>query len=262
MFRVDPFGYCRIRVSSKEPFRQLLRIAPGKYYEAQSVRASDYVITVSKELEHECKEIRKDDRIATIPNGINLRHFPQKEFRLPVFAILCSGRIFAEKGQVFLVKALPEILKHINAIVYFVGDKEPEYFKKLVDRATEDNTLKNIFFMGSHKYADMPSLYRKADIIVGPSLNETFGMAILENMALGNIVVASDVGGIPNLINDGINGILVEPQNPHALSKAIIRGLIDVELRHTIWENAPRKAAMFDIQKTVEMVEKIYRFVV
>ena len=86
-------------------------------------------------------------------------------------------------------------------------------------------------------------------------------MAILENMAMGNVVVASDVGGIPNLIDDGINGLLVEPQNPHALAAAIIRGLTDRELRRKIWENAPRKAALFDIQKTAENVEKIYRMV-
>lgn len=176
--------------------------------------------------------------------------------------ILCSGRIYVEKGQVFLVEALPKILEHVHASVYFVGDKEPEYFRKIVDRATENNTIKNIFFMGSQKYTDMPGIYRRADIVVAPSLNETFGMAILENMAIGNVVVASDVGGIPKLIDDGVNGLLVEPQNPDALAGAIIRGLTDVELRHKIWENAPRKAAVFDIQKTAENVEKIYRSVI
>ena len=264
MFRVDPFGYCRIRLSPKEPVRQLLRIIPGKYYEAESVRASDYVITVSKDLEQVCREIRKDAHVITIPNGINLQQFPQKEFVPPGSSpvILCPGRIYTEKGQVFLVEALPEILKHINASVYFVGDKEPEYASKLVDRATENNTIKNIFFMGSQKYADMPGIYRRADIVVAPSLSETFGMAILENMAMGNVVVASDVGGIPKLIDDGVNGLLVEPQNPRALATAIIRGLTDVEVRRKIWENAPRKAAMFDIQKTAENVERIYGMVI
>ena len=265
MFRVDPFGYCRIRLSPKEPARQLLRMVPGKYYEAESVRASDYVITVSKDLERVCKEIRKDSHVVTIPNGIDLRQFPQKEF-VPAGSgspvILCSGRIYVEKGQVFLVEALPKILEHVHASVYFVGDKEPEYFRKIVDRATENNTIKNIFFMESQKYTDMPGIYRRADIVVAPSLNETFGMAILENMAIGNVVVASDVGGIPKLIDDGVNGLLVEPQNPDALAGAIIRGLTDVELRHKIWENAPRKAAVFDIQKTAENVEKIYRSVI
>ncbi|MGA9620532.1 glycosyltransferase family 4 protein [Methanoregula sp.] len=263
MFRVDPFGYCRVRLSPKEPLRQFMRIIPGKYYEAKSVRATDYVITVSNDLEQVCKEIRKDTRVVTIANGISLRQFRQKEFVPPGASpvILCPGRIYAEKGQIFLLEALPEILKHFNASLYFVGDKEPGYFRHLVDRATENDTADKISFMGAQKYADMPGIYQRADIVVAPSLSETFGMAILENMAMGNVVVASDVGGIPNLIDDGINGLLVEPQDPHALAAAIIRGLTDRELRQKIWENAARKAAMFDIQKTAENVEKIYRMV-
>jgi len=80
MFAVDPFRYCKIRLSPSEPARQLLRIIPGRYFEKESVRASDYVIAVSEDLERACKEIRKDTRVFTVPNGIDLGQFRQREY--------------------------------------------------------------------------------------------------------------------------------------------------------------------------------------
>lgn len=264
MFRFDPSGYCRVRLSPIEPLRQILRIVPGKYFENESICASDYIIVPSKTMEFICKEIREDSLVRTIPNGINLRQFSQKEDMAlgsghPV--ILCSGRIFAEKGQLTLIEALPEVLAHVDATVCFVGGNDPVYYQNLLDLAVENNVEKNIYFAGPRPYAEMPGIYRGADIVVAPSLSETFGMAILENMAMGNIVVASRVGAVPDLIDSEVNGMLVEPRDPHALAQAIIRGLTDKSLRRRIWENAPRKAAMFDIRKTAEEVEKIYQSV-
>jgi glycosyltransferase involved in cell wall biosynthesis len=265
MFAVDPFRYCKIRLSPSEPARQLLRIIPGRYFEKESVRASDYVIAVSEDLERACKEIRKDTRVFTVPNGIDLGQFRQREFTLPQMhcpIILCPGRIYAERGQLFLIEALPEIFKHQNAQVVFVGSNDKKYLSEVFKRAGELGVMGKIKITDPVPYSQITGIYRRADLVAIPTLNETFGMAILENMAMGNVVVASNVGNIPKLIDNGINGLLVEPQNPHELAEAIIRGLTDLELRRKIWENAPRKAAMFDIQKTAENVEEIYRNVI
>ena len=95
------------------------------------------------------------------------------------------------------------------------------------------------------------------DLIVQPSLSETFGIAILENMSLGNVIIASSVGGIPEIIDDGINGLLVPPANPEFLADKIIVALTDTELREKIKRNAPIKASRFDISKITDRYESL-----
>lgn len=88
-----------------------------------------------------------------------------------------------------------------------------------------------ISFLGFVPHANLPELYRRAAVLVNPSLSEAFGMSLIEALVVGTPVVATRVGGMPNIISDGETGVLVSPDNPTALANGIIRLLKDDSLR-------------------------------
>lgn len=255
--------YCKLRINFKEPFRWLLRILPILWFDTKSIQASDYLITVSKNLEDLCKSLRKDDHIITIPNAINLQQFnpdiqPEK-FEIEGFKILCPGRISPEKGQLYLVDALKIVREKIPAQVIFMGSEHANMLPMLKKRIHLLQLDEFVHFLPAQQYESIPGYYKAADLVVIPSLSESFGLAILENMALGNVVVASNVGGIPDLIEDKKTGLLVPPANPQLLAEAIILALTDAQLRETIKKNAIEKAQEYDIQTIARDVERCYR---
>lgn len=117
---------------------------------------------------------------------------------------------------------------------------------------------KIVHFLDPIQHEEVPALYKSMDLVVQPSLSETFGISILENMALGNIVVASSVGGIPEIIDDGINGLLVPPANPNILADRILEALTNTDLRSIIKINAPIRASKFDITRVIDMYESLF----
>jgi len=255
--------YLKFRSNFKEPFRWLLRILPILWFETKSIQSSDYLITVSKNLEDLCKSLRKDDPIITIPNAINLQQFnpdiKPENFEIEGFKILCPGRISPEKGQLYLVDALKIVREKLPAQVIFMGSEHANMLPALNNRIHLLQLDEFIHFLPAQPYESIPRYYKAADLIVIPSLSESFGLAILENMALGNVVVASNVGGIPELIEHGKTGLLVPPAAPQQLAEAIILALTDTQLRENIKKNAIEKAKEYDIQKIVLDVERCYK---
>jgi len=255
--------YLKFRIDFKEPFRWLLRILPILWFETKSIQSSDYLITVSKNLEDLCKSLRKDDYIIMIPNAINLQQFnpdiKPENFKIEGFKILCPGRISPEKGQLYLVDALKIVREKLPAQVIFMGSEHANMLPSLKNRIHVLKLDECIHFLPAQPYESIPRIYKAADLIVIPSLSESFGLVILENMALGNVVVASNVGGIPELIEDKKTGLLVPPANPQLLAEAIILALTDAQLRENIKKNAIEKAQEYDIQTIVLDVERCYR---
>jgi glycosyltransferase involved in cell wall biosynthesis len=261
LFASDP-GYCKLRPSVSEPVRQLLRIVPGKYFERKSVSASDYVIAPSERIYSICNGINADCQI--VPNGIDMDMFtPQipSSQNLQI-QILCPGRIFEERGQIYLIKALPEILKSIDCHVTFIGGSDQGYRDQILTTANKLGISKKITILNPIPYADTPRLYSRFDLIAFPTLAESFGMSIVENMALGNVVVASNVENIPNLIQHEENGLLVPPADPEELARAVIRGLTDNPLINKIRSNARNSVMKYDIVNVAKQVERIYHEVV
>ena len=223
--------YLKLRINFKEPFRWILRILPIFWFEEKSIRASDFIICVSKNLEIFCRSLRNDPHVMMISNAINLQQFNPDvlpaDFNINEFTILCPGRISPEKGQIYLVDALKIIREKVPAQVIFMGSEDPITGSQIKKRIRLLNLDNYVHFYTPQPYDKVPPYYKAADIIVIPSLSESFGLTILENMALGNVVVASDVGGVPDLIENGKNGILVPPADPKKLADAIILTLTD-----------------------------------
>lgn len=253
--------YVKFSPSVRGFLRFFFMVLPAKYLEKRSLQHADRIIAIADMVTNACSEFVARSLITTVPNGISLDEFPVREngdiINTP-YRILCPGRLATGKGQIYLVDALPEILKVLNVTVIFTGRDAAGYKTKMVTRAKEVGVLDKIQFLDGIDFKSLVQLQLVCDIVVIPSLEESFGMSILENMTMGNVIVSTTAGGIPNLITNGISGLLVEPCNPDQLACAIIEGLSNNRLREQIHNNAIEVAKKYSIRTTVDKVEEVY----
>ncbi len=172
-------------------------------------------------------------RTTTIRNGIDQRRFARSgdPHRIrkdwPVGngpTLLLVARLTEQKGHRFLIEALPGLLAEWPSLAcLFVG--EGECREALWSLAKEKGVEHACRFVGAQN--NVGDWYATADVVVLPSLSEGLPFVVLEAMAMARPVVASSVNGVPEIIQDGLNGLLVPPRNPQALERAIRRLLRD-----------------------------------
>lgn len=164
--------------------------------------------------------------------------------------IACVGRYISSKGQDVLIKTLPEVLRHFPELkVVFVGAGHPDNYKKL---AEDLGVSSNVEFIGESKKGDVYKILRRASISVFPTLLEAFGLVAIDSLFCGTPLIASDTGGVSEIIQHNVNGILVEPGNVEMLTKEILRLLKDDKLREELSKNALERSKYFDIHKRAE----------
>jgi len=139
----------------------------------------------------------------------------------------------------------------------FVFIATNEQIKKRVDQL---NVAPYVEFHGVLSKEEMVKAYQDADIFLLPSFGEGFPNSMLEAMASGLPIIATRVGAVPEVIEDGENGLLIDPGDPGALTRALKRLLYDNELRHTLGSNNLRKVQeKYHIPKGIEQLDRIYR---
>ncbi|PIO04479.1 hypothetical protein COT48_00160, partial [Candidatus Woesearchaeota archaeon CG08_land_8_20_14_0_20_47_9] len=176
--------------------------------------------------------------------------------------LLYVGSFKKQKGVIYLLEAIPLIASKIPDIHLFVaGDGvERECLEAAVTRL---KIGKYVTFLGWVPNKCLQEYYDKSNILVVPSIGpESFGLIGLEAMSVGRPVVASNVGGIPEWLDNGITGYLVEPGKPEQIAEKVIKLISDRESLKRMGLNARRKAETFDINRHVIELEKIYRRVV
>ena len=118
-------------------------------------------------------------------------------------------------------------------------------------------------FAGYPSYDELPRYYKTADIYCSPATGyESFGIVLLEGMALGKPVVASNIAGYSSILNDGVEGLLVPPKDEESLAQALIRLLNDEELRKKMGANGLIKAKNFDWENIALKVLDYYNEVI
>ena len=210
-------------------------------------------------------EGRETARFAIIPNGVDLSRFAtptrcefRREFDVPSSAPLLGvvARLEPEKGHRFLIEAMPAILRRAPetrlAVIGEGSDAE-----SLVALATSVGVADRVLFTGRRD--DVAALTGDLTVAVLPSVREAQGISILEAMARRVPVVASAVGGIPEVITSGTDGLLVPPGDAVALADAIVSLLTDDELRSRIGAAGYRTVVeRYSIDAQVKRTELVY----
>ncbi len=189
--------------------------------------------------------IAKKGRV--IYNGIDLGLFANKtpfvHFHPYIFSY---GRFVHKKGFDILLEAFKQVTwKYPGIDLILAGDGEERKF--LESKAFQLGLEKRVFFYGYANLGEIAKLLAGCQFVVIPSRIEAFGLSLLEAMASGKTVIATHSGGPQELIEDGVNGLLVEKENPKLLADAIIRLLEDKSLRNNLAINAQRYVQRFNI---------------
>jgi glycosyltransferase involved in cell wall biosynthesis len=175
-------------------------------------------------------------RIDIIPNGIDLSMFPVRQRSARPTKITMVACLRQEKRIEVLIASVPRILTRYPDVEFqIVGDGRCR--EQLMEVATALGVLPQVRFMGHRD--DVPAILSESDLFVLPSESEASPNVILEAMAAGLPVVASNVGGIPELVTDGVTGSLVPPADSDALAAALL-DLLDHPGRATAFGQAGR----------------------
>ena len=168
----------------------------------------------------------------------------------------CVARLEAEKGHRTLLEAWPLVLRRVpDAYLIVVG--EGSLSGDLEALAAELGISHRVVFTGRRD--DIPAVTAALDVAVLPSYREAQGLVVLEAMALARPIVASNVGGVPEMIEDGVSGLLVPPHDAVALADAISRLLLDHPLADMLARNGHDVVHdRFSVEFMVRTVEDIY----
>jgi len=217
--------------------------------------------------EHVRYRIAGPEKFTAIPSGIVLSDFrsvrvdpgvKRKELGLPTEGPVIGtvGRLVPIKGHVWLLQAAPQVLAEFPGacFVFIGGGPLLEELKRL---AEELGISRRVVFLGPR--LDVPECLAALDVFALPSLNEGMGRVLIEAMAVGVPVVATRVGGIPDIVADRVTGLLVPPQDEKALASALLDLLRDPHRRRAYGEAARRSVDdRFDVTSMVKEIERLY----
>ena len=184
-----------------------------------------------------------------IPNGVDLERFHNEVQPLPEFQdgkqnILFVGRFERRKGAKYLLRAIPLIREyHPNTRFIFVGEGRLRYaFQGYVQR----HGLQDVVFTGYVSDADLPHYFATADLFCAPAITgESMGVVLLEAMAAGKPIVASDIPGYATVVNSGTDGLLTPPRDSRELAHAVGYLLANEPLRRRFVESGQRKISQY-----------------
>jgi L-malate glycosyltransferase len=195
-------------------------------------------------------------KITVIPNGLNLDAFPRAPRRTKRRVVVTVANLRRGKGLETLLGAAALVLRHhADARFKLVGDGALR--ASLEAQAAALGISGSVDFLGSQD--DIGRILQGCDLFACPSHMEAFPNVVMEAMAAGLPVVASDVGGIPELIADGRSGVLVPPGAVKPLADAIVRLMDDGDLATTLGAEAHRGvAANYSFDRMIAAMERLY----
>jgi glycosyltransferase involved in cell wall biosynthesis len=185
-------------------------------------------------------------RVEVIGGGVNPwkktidKAVPTEAYQLATPYILFIGRVSFEKGAIHAAEAVRQLQrKGAKVVLALVGHIAPEFERYLSDLPAEEQAW--IKPLGSVSEADKQALLDGAELLVLPSRTDSFGIVILEAWSHGKAVIGANAGGIPGVIDDKTNGLLVEFGDVDGLATAVAALLADETWRHTLGQNGRLK---------------------
>jgi 1,4-alpha-glucan branching enzyme len=228
--RGEPYSRLNSNEKFMVSFNWFLRI-----FEEGMLKRSNKIIAVSDFTRRELLQYYKvkEDKIRVIHNGVDTNKFQPasdkskaKEelgFDPDDTAILSVGRLYARKGLFTLIESMPAVVRRFPRAKFIISGKgQSDEMKKLVAHAQKLGVRDRIVFTGYYPDRKLPRLYQAADVFAFSTFYENLPFAVLEALSTGLPVVTTRVGGIPEMIEDGRNGFLVQPFNSRELEDRIL----------------------------------------
>ena len=200
-----------------------------------------------------------------IPNGVDVSFYagarPFPEFRDGKINILFVGRVESRKGAMYLLRAYAKLKQRFPETRLIFCSAGPQIGQ--MRRFVHANQLRDVFFAGRVSDIDKARFYKTADIFCAPSTGqESFGIVLLEAMAAGLPVVASDIHGYKRVVQRNVTGLLVEPRDPDAIASALERLICEPDLRRRLAEAGARRAPEFDWSHVAAQLVDVYEEVI
>jgi glycosyltransferase involved in cell wall biosynthesis len=250
-------GHARLFTNHTSVFLQDVESGGGRDVWLKRLLKYAAVIAPSRELVQQTVAVGyPEERTFYIPNGVDVERFePNDKMRLlkrkalgipeEDVVILCARRIVPKNGVIDFAHSL-RFLAGTNVTVLIAGNRyqwpDSSYESEVRGAMLCSRIADKVRYLGSVPNHEMHELYVAADLAVLPSLKEATSIAGLEAMASGLPLVATRVGGLPELIDDEVTGLLVEPGDPRGLGEAINQMIASAELRKYLGRNARERA--------------------
>lgn len=174
--------------------------------------------------------------VVAVPTGADLKRFDPEKIKgdlreelglkkdTPLIGTIAILR--RKKGHHILLDAVPMVLEKVPGAIFVLAGDGPQK-ENILNKIHTSGLSDKVFMLGLRR--DIPEILKSIDLFVLPTLQEALGTSFIEAMAMKKPVIGTDVGGVGEVIKDGINGYLVEPNNPSALADAVIKVLEDME---------------------------------
>jgi glycosyltransferase involved in cell wall biosynthesis len=247
--------------------KDTLRVRLYTLLEKSIIRFADHIVAVSGSQKRKLTKLFiPDTKITVAHNAVDYDFFKnvepndlRRQFNFPTDSIIviAAGRFSREKGQRYLIKAAAAaIMKNRNLRFIIYGDgPDFDYIVSMIKKLDHEQYIK---CPGFEK--NLLKSLKGSDILVNPSLSEGLPNIVLEAMALGVPVIATAVGGVPELINNDINGILIPSSNSDAMASAIVRLAADLDRRNRLaGEGKSTITKEFTFEEQFAALNTVYR---
>ncbi|NLG32557.1 MAG: glycosyltransferase family 4 protein [Syntrophomonadaceae bacterium] len=229
-------------------------------------RYTDRFIAISKAIEDEIHKMGVPaHKVQVIYNGLDLTKFKapgnpgeiKRNLKLdpnrPIVSMI--SRLHPVKGHEYFIRAAYEVLKsEVNAQFLIIGEGD---YRARIEQWVDELGIKDSVIVPGY-YSPIEDIYAISDILCVPSIMEGLGMVILEAMNFNVPVIASNTGGIPEIIHDGVDGLLVQPKDYLSLARNIIKVLNDRQLAARLIAHGQKKVQSFTLETMTRRVENIY----
>lgn len=242
---------------------------PDEFYDverqllAEKIAAADFLCCISSFARSQLMKLspyKHWNKFVVSPLGVDPDTFAPRPPRavLETFEILCVGRLTPAKGQHILIDALERLTREGHRVrLRFVGSGPDE--ASLREHAARTSAGERIVFEGAINQDRILDFYAEADAFCLPSFAEGLPVVLMEAMAMEIPCVTTHIAGIPELIRDGEDGLLVPPSDVDALAKALARLMNDAELRQRIGKNGRVQVRnRYDLRSNVERLARIF----
>jgi colanic acid/amylovoran biosynthesis glycosyltransferase len=229
---------------------------------AEKANAAAFVITCTnygKRALLDTGNIKTPEKICTIYHGIDVNFFsPLKSDHCEPITILNVGRVTWEKAQIDLLKACSQLKREGYPFRCIIAGDGP-LLRTLRDFIADHDLVEEVVLLGRVFQESIREIYSHADIFVLSSVQENLPNVLLESMAMGLPVVATNIAGVPELIIDRVTGLLVRPNNPNQLAESIKILIDNRDLAFTLAKNGREYVcAHFDIQSSLNQLQSLY----